>query len=67
MEKGFNNGRFERPSLVNLRRLEPPRGKTFGERRILGRWSRRMSSSRKRERGHPLGRVAKKAKGKALR
>jgi hypothetical protein len=29
MEKGFNNGIFERPSLVNLRRLEPPRGKTF--------------------------------------
>jgi hypothetical protein len=31
MEKGFSNGRLERrPSLVNLRRLEPPRGKMFG-------------------------------------
>jgi hypothetical protein len=27
MEKGFSNGRLERrPSLVNLRRIEPPRG-----------------------------------------
>ena len=41
MEKGFSNVRLERrPSLVKLRRLEPPRGKRFGERRILGRWSR---------------------------
>jgi hypothetical protein len=40
MEKGFNNGRFvRRPSLVNLRRIETPRGERFGERRILGRWS----------------------------
>jgi hypothetical protein len=65
MEKGFSNGRLERrPSLVNLRRLEPPRGKRFGERRILGRWSRqmsfKMSSSRKRERERPLGGVASK-------
>ena len=38
MEKGFINRRLERrPSLVNLRSLEPPRGKIFGERRILGR------------------------------
>jgi hypothetical protein len=40
MEKGFFNVRLERRLyLVNLRRLEPPRGKMFGERRILGRWS----------------------------
>jgi hypothetical protein len=39
MEKGFNNGRLERrPSLVNLRRLEPPKEKRFGEKNILGRW-----------------------------
>jgi hypothetical protein len=45
MEKRFSKGRLERrPSLVNLRRLEAPRGKRFGERRILGRWSREMSS-----------------------
>jgi hypothetical protein len=35
MEKGFSNGRFERRrSLKNLRRLEPPRGGSFGERRV---------------------------------
>jgi hypothetical protein len=55
MEKGFSNGRLEgRPSLVNLRSIEPPTGKRFGERRIMGRWSRQMSfkmnSSRKVER-----------------
>jgi hypothetical protein len=71
MEKGFSNGRLERrPSLVNLRRLEPPRGKHFGERRIMGRWIRQMSlnmkSSRKRERERPLGGVARQAKGKDL-
>jgi hypothetical protein len=71
MEKGFNNGILERrPSLVNLRRLEPPRGKMFGEGRFMGRWSRqmsfKMSSSRKRERERPLGGVARQAKGKAL-
>jgi hypothetical protein len=39
MEKYFSNGRLERrPSLVNLRGLEFPRGGRFGERRILGRW-----------------------------
>jgi hypothetical protein len=32
MEKGFSNGRLERrPSLVNLRRLEPPGGKGLGK------------------------------------
>ena len=36
MEKCFSN---KRPSLVNLRRIETPRGERFGERRILGRWS----------------------------
>jgi hypothetical protein len=71
MEEGFNNGRLERrPSLVNLRRLEPPRGKRFGKGRVLGRWSRqmsfKMSSSRKVERERPLGGVTRKAKGKAL-
>jgi hypothetical protein len=68
MEKGFSNMRLERrPSLVNLRRLEPSRGKRLGERRIMGRWSRQMSfnmsSSRKRERECPLGGVARQAKG----
>jgi hypothetical protein len=66
--KGFDNGRLERrPSLVDLRRLEPPRGKRFGRGRVLGRWSRQMSfkrsSSRKVERERPLGGVARKAKG----
>jgi hypothetical protein len=55
MEKGFSNTRLERrPSLVNLIRLEPPRGKSFGERLVLGRWSCqmnfKMNSSRKVER-----------------
>jgi hypothetical protein len=37
MEEGFDNGRLERrPSLVDLRRLEPPRGKRFGRGRVLG-------------------------------
>jgi hypothetical protein len=32
MEKGFNNGRLERRhSLVDLRRLEPPKGKGLGK------------------------------------
>jgi hypothetical protein len=71
VEKGFSNGRLERrPSLVNLRRIEPPRGKILGERSILGRWSHQMSfkmiSSRKRERERPLGGVARQAKGKDL-
>jgi hypothetical protein len=71
MEKGFSNGGLERrPFLVNIRRLEPPRGKRFGERRILGRWSHqmgfKMNSSRKVERERPLGGVTMKAKGKAL-
>jgi hypothetical protein len=71
MEKGFNNGRLERrPSLVNLRRFEPPRGKRFGKGRVLGRWSHqmrfKMSSSRKVEIEHPLGGVTRKAKGKDL-
>jgi hypothetical protein len=36
--KGFSNGRLERrPSLVNLRRLEFPRGKRFGERKDSGK------------------------------
>jgi hypothetical protein len=44
MENGFSNERLERrPSLVNLRRIEPPRGKRFWEGRILGRWSHQMS------------------------
>jgi hypothetical protein len=44
MEKDFSNGRLERrPYLVNLRTLEPPRGKRFGERMVLGRWSHQMS------------------------
>ena len=64
MENGFDNGRLERrPSLVNLRRLEPPRGKRFGERRVLGRWSRKMSfkmsSSRRVEGERPLGGFAR--------
>jgi hypothetical protein len=55
MEKGFRNGRLERrPYLVNITRIEPPRGEMFGERRIIGRWGRQMSfktnSSRKVER-----------------
>jgi hypothetical protein len=71
MEKGFSNGRLERrPSLVNLRRREPPRGKRFGKRRIMRRWSRQMSfkmnSSRKVQRERSLGGVTRKAKGKAL-
>jgi hypothetical protein len=41
MENSFNNGRLKRrPSLVNLRRLEPPTGKSFGKGRVLGRLSR---------------------------
>jgi hypothetical protein len=41
MENDFSNERFERrTSLVNLIRIEPLRGKIFGERRILGRWNR---------------------------
>jgi hypothetical protein len=64
MEKGFSNERLKRrPSLVNLRRLEPPGGKRFGERRNLGRWSRqmgfKMNLSRKVEREHPSGEVAR--------
>jgi hypothetical protein len=44
MEEGFNNGRLERrASLVNLRRLEPPRRKTFGKGRFLERWSRQRA------------------------
>jgi hypothetical protein len=44
MKNGFSNERLERrPSLVNLRRIEFPRGKRFGERRVLGRWSHQMS------------------------
>jgi len=71
MEKDFSNERLERmPYLVNLRRLEPPRGKRFGERRILGRWSRhisfRMNSSKKVERERPSGGVIGKAKRKDL-
>ena len=71
MEKGFSNGRLEgRPSLVNLRSIEPPTGKRFGERRIMGRWSRQMSfkinPSRKVERERPSGGVARQAKGKDL-
>jgi hypothetical protein len=71
MENGFSNERLERrPSLVNLRRIKHPRGKRFGERRIMGRWSHQMSfnmiSSRKMERECPLGGVTRKAKGKAL-
>ena len=43
MEKGFSNERLERrPSLVNLIRLESPKGKGLGERRILGRWIHQM-------------------------
>jgi len=57
-----------RPSLINLRRLEPSRGKRFGEIKILGRWSRWMSfkmrSSRKRERENLLGGIARKSKGR---
>jgi hypothetical protein len=64
MEKVFSNERLERrPSLVNLRRLEPPRGKRFGARRILGRWSRqrnfKMNSSINVERESPSGGVAR--------
>ena len=71
MEKGFTNRRIDRrPSLVNLRRLEPIRGKKFGERRILGRWSYQMSfkmnSSRKVEMECPSDGFARKAKGKDL-
>jgi hypothetical protein len=63
MEKGFRNRRIERrPSLVNLRRFEPPRGKRFGERRILERWSHQMSFkmnlSRKVERERSSGGVS---------
>jgi hypothetical protein len=44
MEEGFDNGRLEgRPSLVDLRRFEPPRGKRLRRGRVLGRWSRQMS------------------------
>jgi hypothetical protein len=64
MEKGFSNERLERRlSLINLRRLESPRGKRFGKRRILGRWSCqmnfKMNSSRKVERESPLSAVTK--------
>jgi hypothetical protein len=60
MKKGFSNKRLERrPYLVNLIRLEPCRGKRFGEKNIPGRWSRQMSfkmnSSKKVEREHPSG------------
>jgi hypothetical protein len=44
-----------RSSLVNLRRLEPPRGKRLGRGRVLGRWSHQMSfkkSSSKRGKGN---------------
>jgi hypothetical protein len=71
VEKGFDNGRLGgRSSLVNLRRLEPPRGKRFRRGRVLGRWNRQMrfkrSSSRKVERERPLGGVARKYRGEAL-
>jgi hypothetical protein len=37
VEKGFDNGRLEgRSSLVNLRRLEPPKGKRIGRGRFWG-------------------------------
>jgi hypothetical protein len=69
MEKGFRNERLERSlSLVNLIRIEPPMGKRFGERRILGKWSCqmifKMISSRKMERECPLGGVSRQDKGK---
>jgi hypothetical protein len=61
---------LRRSSLVNLGRIEPPRGERLGRGRVLGRWSRQMSfkksSSRKVERERPLGGVARQAKGKAL-
>jgi hypothetical protein len=71
IEKVFSNGRLDRrPYLLKLIRLEPPRGKRFGERRIMGRWSREMSfkikSSRKVEMECPLDGVVRKAKEKAL-
>jgi hypothetical protein len=72
IEDGFDNMRLERrPSLVNLRRLEPPRGKRLGRGRVLVGWSRHMSfkkiSSRKVERECPLGGVTGKDKGLRLR
>jgi hypothetical protein len=68
VEEGFDNGRLERrPSLVNLRRLEPLRAKRLGRGRVMGRWSRQMSfkrgSSRKVERECSLGGFARQAKG----
>jgi hypothetical protein len=64
VEKGFDNGRLlRRPSLVNIRRFEPPLGKTLKGRRVLGRWSCQMSfkkSSSKVEGGHPLAGVVRK-------
>jgi hypothetical protein len=41
VEEGFENGRLEgRPSSVDLRRFEPPRGKRIKRRRVMGRWIR---------------------------
>jgi hypothetical protein len=64
MEKVFSNKTLERrPSLVILRRLEPPRGERFGEIRIMGRWSHKMifkmNSSRKVERECSSGGVTR--------
>jgi hypothetical protein len=59
MEKGFDNGRIEgRSSFINLRRIEPPRGKKLGRGRVLGRWSYQMNfkkSSSKKGKGTSLG------------
>jgi hypothetical protein len=47
MEEGFDNGRLERrSSLVNLGRLEPPKGQRLGRGRVMGRWSCQMRFKR---------------------
>jgi hypothetical protein len=68
MEEGFDNERLEkRTSLVNLRNIEPTKGKRFGKGRVFGGWSHQMRfkriSSRKVEREHPLGGGTRKVKG----
>jgi len=62
----FDNDRLEgRPSLVNLRRFEPPWGKNIKGRRVMGMWNRQMNfkkSSSKLERERALGGVARQAR-----
>jgi hypothetical protein len=70
LENGFDNERIERrPSSVNLRRLEYPRGKSLIRRWILGRWSHQMrlkEISSRVEGECPSSGVTRKSRGKGF-